>query len=45
MSYRLDAIAIISIAQHARPNVTGQIAERRAHWMTNSAVVVTTGIS
>ena len=27
----LDAIAIISMAQQASPNVTGQIAERRAH--------------
>jgi hypothetical protein len=38
-------VAIISIAQHARPNATGQIADRRAHWIMNSAEVVTTGSS
>src|SRR6187455_298548 len=45
MSYRPQLIAIISIAQQARPKVTGQIAERRAHWTTDSTVVVSTGIS
>src|SRR5262245_55447096 len=45
MSYRPQLIAIISMAQHARPNVTGQIADRRAHWTIFSTVVVTTGIS
>src|SRR5262245_34895837 len=33
------------MAQHASPKVTGQIAERRAHWTTDSTVVVSTGIS
>src|SRR5215467_6946624 len=45
MSYRLQLIAIISIAQHASPNVTGQIEERRAHCTIFSTVVVRTGIS
>src|SRR5438067_13903910 len=38
-------MAIISIAQQARPKVTGQIDERRAHWTIFSTVVVRTGIS
>jgi hypothetical protein len=38
-------MAIISIAQHARPNVTGQMAERRAHCTIFSTVVVNTGSS
>src|SRR4030095_2757708 len=33
------------MAQHARPNVTGQMAERRAHCTTFSRLVVSTGIS
>src|SRR6185436_5038196 len=45
MSYRPQLIAIISIAQHARPNVTGQIDERRAHWTSLSTCVVSTGRS
>src|SRR5262245_12508760 len=45
MSYRPQLIAIISIAQHARPNVTGQMADRRAHWTLFSPVVVRMGIS
>src|SRR5439155_18315675 len=45
MSYREQLIAIISIAQHARPKVTGQIEERRAHCTIFSTVVVSTGIS
>src|SRR5438094_5559235 len=45
MSYREQLIAIISIAQHARPNVTGQIDDRRAHCTIFSTVVVSTGIS
>src|SRR5919197_3035260 len=45
MSYREQLIAIISIAQHARPNVTGQIDDRRAHCTIFSTVVVRTGIS
>src|SRR5918997_3234081 len=45
MSYREQLIAIISIAQHARPNVTGQIDERRAHCTILSTVVVRTGRS
>src|SRR5918994_247751 len=45
MSYREQLIAIISIAQQARPNVTGQIADRRAQFTTFSTVVVMTGIS
>src|SRR5262245_23018923 len=45
MSYRPQLIAIISMAQHARPNVTGQMAERRAHCTIFSTVVVRTGIS
>src|SRR5512142_2415561 len=44
MSYRDALIDIISIAQHARPKVTGQIDERRAHWTIFSTVVVSTGI-
>jgi hypothetical protein len=31
------------MAQHARPNVTGQMAERRAHWTIFSTEVVRTG--
>ncbi len=45
MSYREQLMAIISIAQHASPNVTGQIADRRAHCTIFSTVVVRTGIS
>src|SRR5215203_726262 len=45
MSYRDALIAIISMAQQARPNVTGQIDERRAQRTTLSTVVVRTGIS
>src|SRR6478735_2581742 len=45
MSYREQLMAIISIAQHARPKVTGQMDERRAHWTIFSTVVVRTGIS
>src|SRR5919198_3716505 len=45
MSYRDALIAIISIAQHARPNVTGQIDDRRAQFVIFSTVVVSTGIS
>src|SRR5215470_13120457 len=45
ISYRLQLIAIISIAQHARPNVTGQMDERRAHCTIFSTLVVSTGIS
>src|SRR5262245_42665689 len=45
MSYRPQLIAIISIAQHASPNVTGQMADRRAHCTIFSTVVVRTGIS
>src|SRR5213596_2318659 len=45
MSYREQLIAIISIAQHARANVTGQMDDRRAHCTIFSTVVVSTGIS
>src|SRR5262245_29597338 len=45
MSYREQLIAIISMAQHASPKVTGQIDERRAHCTIFSTVVVRTGIS
>src|SRR6185503_15758857 len=45
MSYREQLIAIISIAQQARPKVTGQMDERRAHCTIFSTVVVSTGIS
>src|SRR6478736_1557586 len=45
MSYREALIAIISIAQHARPNVTGQIDDRRAHCTIFSTVVISTGMS
>jgi hypothetical protein len=45
MSYRPQLMAIISIAQQARPNVTGQMAERRAHCTIFSTEVVRTGIS
>src|SRR6185436_16687695 len=45
MSYRPQLIAIISIAQHARPNVTGQMADRRSHCTIFSTVVVRIGIS
>ncbi len=34
-------VAIISIAQHARPNVTGQIDDFRAQLRTRSTEVVT----
>jgi hypothetical protein len=37
-------MAIISIAQQAKPNVTGQMAERRAHCTIFSTEVVRTGI-
>src|SRR2546428_13379418 len=45
MSYREQLIAIISIAQQARPKVTGQIDDRRAHCTIFSTVVVSTGMS
>jgi hypothetical protein len=45
MSYRDAAIDIISIAQQARPRVTGQIDDRRAHCTILSTVVVRTGMS
>src|SRR5262249_28764757 len=45
MSYREQLMAIISMAQQARPNVTGQMADFRAQWTTFSTVVVRTGIS
>jgi hypothetical protein len=45
MSYRDALIAIISIAQQARPNVTGQIDERRAQLTILSTLVRRTGIS
>src|SRR6185436_15763953 len=45
MSYRDALIAIISIAQQARPKVTGQIDERRAQATILSTVVNSTGIS
>src|SRR4029077_12278386 len=45
MSYREQLIAIISIAQHARPKVTGQMDDRLAHCTIFSTVVVRTGIS
>jgi hypothetical protein len=45
MSYRDALIAIISIAQQANPNVTGQIDDRRAQLTTFSTVVVSTGMS
>src|SRR5678815_2480956 len=45
MSYREQLIAIISMAQHASPNVTGQIEDRRAHCTIFSTLVVNTGIS
>src|SRR5467141_365934 len=45
MSYREQLIDIISIAQQARPKVTGQIDDRRAHCTIFSTVVVRTGIS
>src|SRR5437764_12815800 len=45
MSKREVLIAIISIAQQARPKVTGQIEERRPHCTIFVAVVVRTGIS
>src|SRR4029079_19621667 len=45
ISYREALIAIISMAQHARPNVTGQMDERLAHCTIFSTVVVRTGIS
>src|SRR4029453_15129357 len=41
-SCRASMTAIISIAQHARPNCIGQIEERRAQLMTESTVVVRT---
>src|SRR5512145_375496 len=45
MSYRDALIDIISIAQHASPNVTGQMDDLRAHCTILSTVVVKTGIS
>src|SRR5580765_1651689 len=45
MSYLDALIAIISMAQQARPNVTGQIDERRAQLTILSTVVSRTGIS
>src|SRR5438045_3001040 len=45
MSYREQLIAIISMAQHARPKVTGQMADFLAQWTTFSTVVVRTGMS
>src|SRR5688572_9482511 len=45
MSYRPALMAIISMAQHARPNVTGQTEDRRAHCTTFSTVVVRMGRS
>jgi hypothetical protein len=45
MSYRDAAIDIISIAQQARPRVTGQIDDLRAHCTILSTVVVRTGMS
>src|SRR5687768_10805395 len=45
MSNREVLIAIISMAQHARPKVTGQIDDRRAHCTILVTVVVRTGIS
>src|SRR4249919_1558694 len=45
MSYRDVLIAIISMAQQARPKVTGQIDDRRAHCTIFSTLVVRTGIS
>ena len=45
MSYRDALIDIISMAQHASPNVTGQMDDRRAHCTILSTVVVRTGIS
>src|SRR5690606_27571194 len=45
MSYRDALIDIISMAQQARPKVTGQIADLRAQVTTFSTVVVRTGIS
>jgi hypothetical protein len=45
MSYRDALIAIISIAQHARPKVTGQIEDRRAQLTILSTLVSRTGRS
>src|SRR3982750_1686040 len=45
MSYREALMAIISMAQQARPKVTGQIEERRAHCTIFSTLVVSTGMS
>src|SRR5215213_4569365 len=45
MSKRDVLIAIISIAQHASPKVTGQMDDRRAHCTILVTVVVRTGIS
>src|SRR6187455_2399338 len=45
MSYREQLIAIISMAQHASPKVTGQIDDRRAHCTIFSTLVVNTEIS
>src|SRR3954454_21385202 len=44
-SYREALIDIISMAQQARPNVHGQMADFRAQLTTFSTVVVRTGIS
>src|SRR4029079_10442424 len=38
-------MAIISMAQQARPNATGQMAERRDHWTSLSTLVVRNGWS
>jgi hypothetical protein len=45
MSYRDALIDIISMAQQARPKVTGQIDPCRAQFTIFSTVVVRTGIS
>ncbi len=42
MSKRLAPAAIISIAQHARPNVIGQMLDWRAQLIACSTVVVMT---
>jgi len=38
-------MAIISMAQQARPKATGQMAERRDHWTSLSTLVVRIGRS
>src|SRR2546429_8835255 len=45
LSKRAWAVAIISIAQQARPNCAGHSEFRRAHETTRSTVVVTTLLS